>query len=126
MIIVTIITSCGATGVVSYTRGKSAGVTLENNPLTVKDADAHYVTAKQHADDIKRIVDKMDENKKDAADSIKRVEDKMEENKKDAAKQHTEDIQRVYDKMDENSAKINQIVGLVQGIRDTLQNLKQK
>lgn len=39
---------------------------------------------------------------------------------------HDADIKRLYDLYYSNTEKLNQLIGLVQGIRDTIQNLKQK
>lgn len=39
---------------------------------------------------------------------------------------HDADIKRLYDLYYSNTEKLNQLIGLVQGIRDTIQNLKTK
>lgn len=39
---------------------------------------------------------------------------------------HDADIKRLYDLYYSNTEKLNQLIGLVQGIRDTIQNIKQK
>lgn len=38
------------------------------------------------------------------------------------AAEHKADLERVYDKVDKNTEALNQLVGLVQGIRDLLTN----
>lgn len=83
MIIATIVGVLGG-GAGVYQAGKAKALRIEPQPLEVRDAEQHYVTAEKHDQDIKRL----------------------------------------YDLYYANTEKLNQLIGLVQGIRDTLARLE--
>lgn len=77
--LIAILTGVGAAGG-GYMYGRKHTVAVEPQPLEVRDADQHYVTRKQHDDDMKRL----------------------------------------YDLYYDTSNKLSELIGLVQGIRDTI------
>lgn len=78
-------------GGLGFVGGRKSAVKIEPSPLEVRDADKHYVTQDQLNAELRRIYDKIEKNDKG-----------------------------LNDKIDENSKALNQLVGIVQGIRDTL------
>lgn len=82
-------------GGLGFVGGRKSAVKIEPSPLEVRDADKHYVTQDELKDELRRVYDKIEKNDKD-----------------------------LTEKIEENSKVLNQIVGMVQGIRDTLNQQK--
>lgn len=82
-------------GGLGFVGGRKSAVHISPSPLEVRDADKHYVTHGELKDELRRVYDKIDKNDKD-----------------------------LTEKIEDNSKVLNQIVGIVQGIRDSLNQPK--
>lgn len=74
----------GALGGTGYLAGRKHTVSVDPQPLAVRNADTHYVTREEHDADLKRV----------------------------------------YDLHYDTSNKLSELIGLVQGIRDTIRTTK--